>query len=256
MKPINSGILKLLIGISFTILSSHITNAQRSPTRNIVIVHGAFADGSGWSKVFNILTKKGYHVTIVQNPLSSLESDVSATSRILDRQVGPTVLVGHSWGGTVITEAGSHPNVSALVYVAAFQPDSGETTLRWASSLPADPDNGITGPDKDGYIYYDKYKFHQGFCADVSTEEANFMFASQGPILAASFTTPVKGAAWRTKKSYGIVALEDKSINPQIEINMYKRSKTIITEIKSSHVPFITHPDEVANVIIAAAMAN
>jgi pimeloyl-ACP methyl ester carboxylesterase len=240
-------IIVLLMGIGGT------AEAQVSAVKNIVIVHGAFADGSGWKGVFEILTKKGYHVTIVQNPLTSLKDDVEATNRALDKQDGPVILVGHSWGGTVITEAGMHPKVVALVYVAAFQPDKGETSLQWLLTLPPAPENGILPPDDRGFIYYDKAKFHAGFAGDLNKEEAEFMYASQGPIFAQCFGTPVAEAAWKSKPSYGIVATEDKSINPEIERNMYKRSGTIITEVKGSHVIFMSQADAVAKVIITAA---
>lgn len=229
------------------------SHAQNQPVKNIVIVHGAFADGSGWRGVFDILSKKGYNVTVVQNPLTSLKDDVEAAKRILDRQDGPTILVGHSWGGVVITEAGTHKNVVGLVYVAAYQPDKGENTLKWATSLPTLPEYGILDPDEKGFIYYDKAKFHSGFAGDLSKADADFLFASQQAIFAESFSTPVVEAAWREKPTYGIVATEDKSINPDIERNMYKRSNTKITEIKGSHVIFASRPDAVAKVIITAS---
>jgi pimeloyl-ACP methyl ester carboxylesterase len=234
-------------------LFTQLSNAQEKTIKNVVIVHGAFADGSGWRGVYDILSKKGYHVTVVQNPLTGLKDDVAATRRILDKQDGPTVLVGHSWGGVVITEAGVHEKVAALVYVAAYQPDQGENTLKWASSLPAAPEFGILPPDDKGFVYYGKEKFHAGFAADLSKAETDFLFASQQPIYAESFSTPVAAAAWRTKPSYGVVATEDKSINPDIERNMYKRSNTKITEVKGSHVIFASRPDAVANVVIAAS---
>jgi pimeloyl-ACP methyl ester carboxylesterase len=227
--------------------------SKKMKIKNIVIVHGAFADGSGYKKLYEILTKKGYQVTVVQNPLTSLKDDVDTTVRTLNRQDGPTVLVGHSWGGTVITEAGVHPKVAALVYIAAFEPDKGETSVQWISSLPTAPEFGILPPDENGVVYFDKSKFHAGFAADLSKEEADFMYASQGPIFGACFATPVKEAAWKTKPSYGIVATEDKAINPDIERNMYRRAGTKITEIKGSHVLFISQPEAVANVIITAA---
>ncbi len=244
---------------SLAIVSSLVTainpaSAQNSSkTKNIVIVHGAFADASGWEPVFNILKSKGYNVTMVQNPLTSLEDDVNATTRIIDRQDGPVVLVGHSWGGTVITQAGTSEKVVSLVYVAAFAPTVGETTSQLASTAPSDKDNGALPPDANGIIYYDKAKFHAGFCACVSKEKADFMFASQGPIAAKSFGEPVTAAAWQTKPSYGIVAKEDKSINPIIERNMYKRAKSKVTELDGSHVIFMCKPKEVAAVIEAAA---
>jgi pimeloyl-ACP methyl ester carboxylesterase len=221
--------------------------------KNIVIVHGAFADGSGFKALYRILSRKGYHVTIVQNPLTSLKDDVDATIRTLDKQDGPTILVGHSWGGTVITEAGSHPKVAALVYIAAFMPDAGETTAQLAMSLPMVGESGILPPDDKGVVYFDKAKFHAGFAADVSRDEADFMSASQVPIFAGCFGAPVANAAWKTKPSYAIVATEDKALNPAIERNMYKRAGAKITEIKGSHVVFISKASAVADVIIEAA---
>lgn len=231
--------------------------AQTAPlAKNIVFVHGAFADASGWENVFQLLTKKGYNVSLVQNPLTSLADDVAATKRVLDRQDGPTILVGHSWGGTVITEAGVHPNVVSLVYVAAFVPDAGETTWDMVQTKPIDPDNGILSADKNGYVWYDKAKFHKGFCADVSKEKADMMYASQGPIAANTFVTTVSVAAWKTKPSYAIVAMDDKSINPDLERSMYKRAGAKVTELKGSHVLFMTQSRAVAKVIDAAAIES
>ena len=244
--------IQTAVVILFALVTCNVSTAQKR-AKNIVIVHGAFADGSGYERVFKILAEKGYNVTIVQNPLTSLEDDVAATIRALDRQDGPAILVGHSWGGTVITEAGTHFNVVALVYIAAFQPDIGENTAQWASSLPAAPENGILPPDDNGMVYFDNAKFHQGFAADLSKEEADFMCASQGPISVKCFTDPVTAAAWKLKPSYGIVATEDKAIVPDIERNMYRRSGAKITEVKGSHVIFISHAAEVANVIMKAA---
>lgn len=223
--------------------------------RNIVIVHGAFADGSGWRDVHDIFIKKGYNVTVVQNPLTSLKEDVEATIRILDKQDGPVVLVGHSWGGTVITEAGMHPKVVSLVYVAAFQPDKGETTLQWITTLPPAPENGILPPDEKGLVYFDKSKFHDDFAADLNKRQAGFMYASLAPIAAQCFVTPVVQAAWKTKPSFAIVATEDKSINPQIERNMYKRAGSVIKELKGSHVIFMSQPHAVAKVITIASIS-
>lgn len=226
---------------------------KQTPTiKNVVLVHGAFADGSGYRGLFEVLTQKGYNVTVVQNPLSSLEADVKATTLALDKQDGPTILAGHSWGGAVITEAGNHPKVAALVYIAAFQPDKGESPLTWIQTLPPAPENGIT-PDENGILYFVKEKYHAGFCADLSKADADFMYASQGTFYASAFATNITNAAWRNKPSFGIVATEDKAILPDIERNMYKRSNTKITEIQGSHVVFISHPDKVAAVIMEAA---
>ena len=226
--------------------------AQTQAVKNIVIVHGAFSDGSGWKAVYTILTKKGYHVSIVQNPLTSLDDDVEATKRILDQQDGPVVLVGHSWAGTVITQAGVDPKVVALVYVAAFQPDKGETSNQWAGSQPRDPSMRVTA-DKKGVVFFDRETFHAGFCADLNQATADFMNASQQPIVGQCFATPVTEAAWKDKPSYGIVATEDKAINPDAERNMYKRANDKITEIKGSHAIFISQPEAVAQVIINAS---
>jgi pimeloyl-ACP methyl ester carboxylesterase len=246
MKKIK--LITILFACMFTV---NVSFAQA--VKNVVLVHGAFADGSGWEGVYNILSKKGYNVTVVQNPLTSLEDDVAAVNRALDKQDGPVVLVGHSWGGAVITEAGNSPKVVSLVYVAAFQPDAGETALKWAMDAAPAPENGILNPDATGFVYYDKAKFHAGFCADLSKEKSDFMFASQGPLGAKGFGTPISQAAWKTKPSWGIVATGDKSINPETERKMYLRSNTKITELNGSHVIFISKPKEVAAVIEAAA---
>ncbi|MEO6177595.1 MAG: alpha/beta hydrolase [Flavobacterium circumlabens] len=252
-EQLNSYFMFAVLFFSF-LFSTTIASAQNAPTvKNVVLVHGAFADGSGWRGLYDILSKKGYHVTIVQNPLSSLEDDVRATNLALDKQDGPTILVGHSWGGTVITEAGNHPKVAALVYVAALQPDNGENSVQWLQTAAPAPENGVLAPDDKGIAYYDQAKFHAGFAGDLPKDLSDFMFASQGAFYAKGFGTPITKAAWRDKPAYGIVATEDKSINPDIERAMYKRSKTKITEIKGSHVVFISQPKAVAEVIITAS---
>jgi pimeloyl-ACP methyl ester carboxylesterase len=233
--------------------TSSIVNAQTSTTKNIVIVHGAFADGSGWEAVFKLLQAKGYNVTVVQNPLTSLEDDVDATNRAIDKQPGKVILVGHSWGGAVITQAGVHPKVSSLVYVAAFVPDMGQTALDLIMTARPATENGILPADEKGFVYYDKAKFHMGFAADLPREKADFMFASQGPVTGKCFITPLTQVAWKSKPTYAIVATEDKSINPDIERAMYKRANAKITEVKSSHVVYMSHPKVVADFIDTAA---
>jgi len=249
-------ILALFIAFFAVSPNSRLFAQTDSAVKNIVIVHGAFADGSGWENVYTILKAHGYTVTMVQNPLSSLEDDVAATQRVIDRQNGPVVLVGHSWGGTVITQAGNSAKVARLVYVAAFVPDAGETTLDLVKREPPAPENGILPPDEKGFIYYDKAKFRAGFAADVSQAKAEFMYASQGPIAVKSFLTPVTAPAWKTKPSYAIVATDDKSINPSLQRTMYKRAAAVVTEIKGSHVLFITNAAAVARVIETAAKAG
>ena len=252
----NSTLNQYLIA-AFAIFSSLLIRvspvaAQSHVIKNIVIVHGAFQDGSGWKSVYTILTKKGYHVTIVQNPLTSLNDDVEATKRILDQQDGPVVLVGHSWAGVVITQAGVDPKVATLVYVAAFVPDKGETANKWSVTQPKAPSMRVTA-DPKGVVFFDRSTFHEGYCADLPKTLADFMNASQQPIVGACFDAPVTEAAWKNKPSFGIVATEDNAINPVIERNMYKRAHTKITEIKGSHAVFISQPEAVAAVIISAS---
>ncbi|UOE51095.1 alpha/beta hydrolase [Mucilaginibacter sp. SMC90] len=228
--------------------------AQTAPVvKNIVIVHGAFADASGWEGVYKILKKDGYNVTLVQNPLTSLNDDVAATNRALEKQDGPAVLVGHSWGGSVITEAGVSSKVASLVYVAAFAPEAGQSTLDVYQSGPPLAKNGILPADKNGFAYFDKALFHECFAADLSVEKAAFMFDSQQPIIGSSFVARLTRAAWKNKPTYAVVATEDKAINPELERAMYKRAGAIVTEVKGSHVVFISKPEAVARVIETAA---
>lgn len=254
-------IIRLLTCLSLVIIFPgirQVVNAQQhaGKVKNIVIVHGAFADGSGFEGVYKILTKKGYHVTIVQIPLTSLEDDVAATNLELERQDGPVILVGHSWGGSVITQAGVSPKVVGLVYIEGFQPEVGETTLDLATSEPAAKENGLLPPDDNGLIYYSKEKFHMGFAGDLPKDKADFMYASQGPFPVSAFKAAITQAAWKTKPTWAIVSTDDKSINPVILKRMYKRAGSAVTEIKASHVVFISQPEKVAKVIEAAAMGS
>ena len=227
--------------------------AAKKPAKNIVIVHGAFADGSGWRAVYDILTRHNYNVSIVQNPLTSLADDVRSTNSVLDKQKGDVVLVGHSWGGMVITEAGVHPKVASLVYVAAFAPDKGESAGAIESIHPLTDAAGFTAPDKQGYVYFELAKFHSGFAGGLSQEESDFLCKSQAPIQGKCFDETVNQVAWKTKPSYGVVALEDEAISPITERDMYNRAGAKITEVKGSHLSFITHAEQVAQVIMDAA---
>lgn len=220
--------------------------------RNVVLVHGAFADGSGWRGVYDDLTARGYRVTIVQNPLTSLADDVAATRRVLERQDGPTILVGHSWGGVVITEAGVDDKVKGLVYVSALTPDVGETAGDQYEGFGI-PSTFVIDTQADGFGFINLERFKEGFAADLSDEEAAFMANSQVPIDMSVFATPVTQAAWRTRPSWFIVATEDAAISPpQLRQQARKIGATAI-EIEASHVPMVSQPHAVADVIDQAA---
>lgn len=220
--------------------------------QNIVLVHGAFADGGGWRRVYDDLTARGYRVSIVQNPLTSLADDVAATTRVLDRQDGPTVLVGHSWGGTVITEAGNHPNVAGLVYVSALAPASGETTAQQYEGFAATPDF-VIDVGEDGYGFLNSAKFKVGFAADTSDEDAAFLRDSQVPINMSVFNEPVTRAAWAEKPTWAVIATDDKSFDQAMLQHMASRAGAKITNVSASHALYITQSGVVADVIADAA---
>lgn len=228
-----------------------------SPTKervnNIVLVHGAFADGSGWQKLYTILKAKGYRVSVVGNPNTSLEEDVKATQRVIDRQDGPCILVGHSYGGAIITVAGNSPKVAGLVYVSAFAPDKGETLGALLGSHPRDPLSGI-GEPVDGFVWYDLDKYHTGFAGDLSKEDAEFMADSQVPVAASAFGHVFGDPAWRSKPTWYIAASQDHSIPPALERFFGKRMGGKVAEIDGSHLIFISHPKEVAAVVEEAAI--
>jgi len=239
----------IFLGVTVMLISGFQSAAQ---VKNIVLVHGAFADGSGWKKVYDILKDRGYNVSIVGNPNTGIEDDLAATQRVLDRQNGPVILVGHSYGGAIITLAGNSPKVAGLVFVAAFAPDEGESLGQLIAPYPADPLNGIL-PPVNGFVWYDSAKYHKGFCADLSVKEAGFMYASQVPVSVSAFTHIYKDIAWKKKPSWHIIATEDHSLTTDLQRFMAKRTGGKISEIKGSHVIFISHPKEVANIIEAAA---
>ncbi|MGV2292492.1 alpha/beta hydrolase [Trinickia sp. YCB016] len=219
--------------------------------KDIVIVHGALVDGSGWRGVYDILSKDGYHVSIVQEPLTSLDDDVDATKRVIDQQQGPVVLVGHSYGGSVITDAGADPKVSALVYVAALQPDKGEATGQLLQKFAA-PNNAMrASPDK--YFYMPPAKFRESYAQDLPPSEAQFLSDSQQPLAQKAVAAPVPVAAWRSKPSYAVLTTEDHVVSPQLQRWMYQRSGAKVTEVSAGHAVYISHPEEVARVIEAAA---
>jgi pimeloyl-ACP methyl ester carboxylesterase len=220
---------------------------------NVVLVHGAFADGSGWKAVAELLTKKGYKVSIVQEPETSLEDDVQATQRVLDQQDGPVVLVGHSYGGQVITVAGSDPKVKSLVYIAALMPEVGDSLLSLVKTMPL-PNEDIKST-KDGYLYLDPARFAADFAADLPKQTAAFMAKSQVLVSEKAFSAPASKAAWHDKPSFAIVATQDKALNPDLERWMYKRTGAKITEIAASHAVYISKPQAVVDIIEKAAKA-
>lgn len=220
--------------------------------RNVVLVHGAFVDGSGWRGVYGELTARGYRVSIVQNPLTSLEDDVAATNRALSKQIGPAILVGHSWGGTVITEAGLHPNVAALVYIAALAPDAGETTARQYKGYPA-ASEFVIDADADGYAFVRPDNFQSGFAADLNDADAAFLRDSQVPIRISAFETELTNAAWRSKPSWAVIPHDDLAFGEGMLRGMARRIGATIIEIPGSHAAFITQPAAVADAIDRAA---
>ena len=230
------------------------TTALPAQKPMIVLVHGAFADASAWNRVIPILQGDGYMVTAVQIPLSSLSDDVAATQRVLHGQTGPVVLVGHSWGGAVITAAAAgNKNVKSLVYVAAFAPDAGEVVTAPAANYPAPELNAVLKPDEAGFVYIDRAHFRDAFAGDLPEAVTRIMAATQKPINGKSFGETEPAAAWKTIPSWYIVSTEDHAINPDLERYYAKRIGATTTEIKASHVPFLSHPKEVAHVIEAAA---
>jgi pimeloyl-ACP methyl ester carboxylesterase len=220
--------------------------------RNVVLVHGAFADGSGWRPVYENLTSRGYTVTIVQIPLTSLADDVAATTRVLDRQSGPTILVGHSWGGTVITEAGGHPAVAGLVYVSALAPDAGETTAQQYEGFAPTPEF-VIDVGEDGYGFISPDSFAAGFAHDADAADAAFLRDSQVPINMSVFGTTVQNAAWRSKPSWAVIARDDRAFDQAMLQHMATRIGAAITTVSASHALFLTQPRVVSDVIDTAA---
>ena len=230
--------------------------APRLAAMTVVLVHGGFVDGSGWEGVYQILRKDGYLVSIVQNPTISLADDVAATKRIVAAQNGPVILVGHSYGGAVITEAGNDPKVAGLVYITAFAPDRGESV----STLIKDPPPGAPVPPilppQDGYLFLDKAKFPASFAADVDAERAAFMADSQVPWGVGALSGTISEPAWRTKPSWYLVATDDQMIPPPAQRFMSKRAGSTVVEVAGSHAIYVSQPNAVAALIEQAAKAT
>lgn len=238
-------LLALFISVNFY--------AQQNKTiKNIVLVHGAFVDGSGWEGIYKILAKKGYHVSVTQHTLLSFEEDVKAVNRIIDQQDGPCILVGHSYGGAIITIAGNNPKVAGLVYVAAHAPDEGESEADNGKIYPPAYKSLIKG--QDGLDYISPEKFPDDFAGGVAKEKAKFMAVSQTPTADVAFHTIIKNPAWKVKPSWYVVAKSDKIINPDLERMYAKRAKSTAIEVEgASHCVYISHPNEVSNLIISAS---
>lgn len=227
-------------------------SSTENQIQDVVLVHGAFADGAGWRGVYDILTTRGFRVSIVQNPLTSLEADVAATNRVLDRLTGPAILVGHSWGGTVITQAGVHPRVAGLVYVSALAPDAGESSGDQYAGFAPTPEF-VIDVQEDGYGFLARDHFQAGFAADLDDADAAFLADSQVPVAMSVFAEQVTVAAWRDKPSWAVIATEDKAFDQEMLQHMASRIGAEITNVPGSHALFISQAEAVAEVIATAA---
>ena len=248
----------LLLAMLAGAATSHAQQSAPAPAAGadrptIVLVHGAFADAAGWLPVITLLQQDGYHVVAVENALASLAGDVETTRRLIDAQTGPVVVVGHSYGGAVISAAAAgNPHVRALVYVAAFAPEAGEPVAAFLQQYPSDLGTA-TAPDAAGFLYVDPAKFHGVFAGDIPLAQAQAIAAAQKPIAGAIFGQSSPAAAWKTIPSWYVLTLQDHAINPELERFYANRMHAHTTEIAASHVVFLSHPREVADVIGQAA---
>jgi pimeloyl-ACP methyl ester carboxylesterase len=247
--------VRTLAATAVVVVTTLSAQAAESPvqTKNVVLVHGGFVDGSGWSQVYRGLRKDGYNVTIVQNPTTSLADDVAATKLAISQQPGPVILVGHSYGGVVISEAGTDPKVKGLVYIAAFAPDKGESVQTLiANPAPGAPVPPIL-PPRNGFLFLDRAKFADAFAADVAAAEAAFMADSQVPWGVNALNGAVTEPAWKSKRSWYLVATDDKMIPPPAQRQMAKRASATVAEIKGSHAIYVSQPQAVIKLIEQAA---
>ena len=229
-------------------------NASSAPA-TVVLVHGGFVDGSGWRPLYDLLTQDGYHVAVVQNPTLSLHGDAAATRLIIDAQDDPVVLVGHSWGGAVISEAGTHPNVAALVHITAFAPDKGESVTTLIASFPADGPQPPILPPRDGFLFLDRDKFHASFAGDLPAELAAFMAASQVPWGVDALGGTITEPAWRAKPSWYLVTTEDRMIPLAAQRTMSQRAGSTVVEVAASHSVYLSQLARVADLIKQAVAA-
>ena len=247
---------KIIAGLALATLTSATSIASaKTAEPTIVLVHGAFADGSSWSKVIPLLREKGLGVVAVQNPLSSLEADVDATRRAIDQIDGPVVLVGHSWAGVVITEAGNDPKVKSLVYVAAFAPDSGQSITSLTADLPPAPYAPFLRKDEGGYLTLSEEGVLKNFAQDLPTAEAELIAVTQGPWNANCVDAKVTHAAWHDKPVRTVITEEDRMIPPALQEQMASAAHADVVRVPASHVVMLSHPEAVADAIIASAMA-
>jgi len=246
----------LVIAASLAAIGAGAHAADTGVQPSVVIVHGAFADGSDWAKVIPLLQAKGVKVTAIQNPLTSLADDVATARRAIETQPGKVVLVGHSWGGTVITEAGNHDKVGSLVYVAAFAPEAGKSTAETGEGYPAAPGGKRFVADKEGFLSLPDAAVREDFAQDVPAAQAAVMAATQGPIQAKAFSDKVTTVAWKAKPSWFIVSSRDRMIDPGLQRAMAKKIGARTTELQASHVPQQSRPADVAKVILEAVAAT
>ena len=250
MKTLKSKAATAAFALASTVVAT--ASHAQDMTPSVVIVHGAFADGSDWAKVVPRLQAEGVAVTVVQNPLTSLADDVAATRRVLNNKQGKVILVGHSWGGTVITEAGSDEKVRALVYVAAFAPEAGQTSGEQGKDAPTPPGIRQIKADGNGFLYLTAEGMAKDFAQDLPAAQTAVMTATQGPIKASAFEDKTTVSAWKTKPSWYLLATEDRMIHPDVQRASAKRIGAQLTELRTSHVPQQSQPSQVAEVILEA----
>jgi pimeloyl-ACP methyl ester carboxylesterase len=250
-----STVAVLMVGAAI-VVPAHSDELPKGAAHNIVLVHGAFVDQTSWKPVADILTKKGYNVTLVENPLTSLAADVDATKQALAKQTGKTVLVGHSWGGVVITEAGNDPKVSALVYVSAFAPDVGQSLATLANSGPPTEGAAAIHPDNKGELYIDPKVFPSAVAADLPPKIAESLADHQMPLSVKAFEAPVDTAAWKDKPTFYVITTKDRVIAPEAQKFFADRMKAQITDVAGSHASLVVRAKQVAEVIEKASLAK